>query len=483
MSNPPTDRTTIVIFGASGDLTKRKLAPALFHLYTSGVLPEYCRFIGVARSEFSDDEFHEHLRDGVTIDSGQEDEWNRFAQKIEYYRGHSNDPESLRGLDEHIRDGQGRNGHDNRIYYLALAPSLYEDTLAALGETGQLDESTGYRRVVIEKPFGTGLQSARALNDVVHSVLDENQVYRIDHYLGKDTVQNLLVFRFANTIFEPIWNRHYVDHVQISVLEKLDIEGRGDYYDHTGVIRDMFQSHLLQLLALVAMEPPAKAGSEALRDEKAKALVSVRRHTPETAANESVRGQYIGYRDEKNVAKDSETATFGATRMFVDNWRWQGVPFFLRSGKALGRKATEIVIQFRPPPHSIFQIPEGTSLTPNALHVSIQPEEGVHLTVENKTPGARMSVRSQELEFHFAPHEIRDAYERLLLDAIQGDASLFTRSDEIELSWEIVDPFIKAWEGSAASPLIPYHPESWGPDEADALLGPDRHWMVHRRSS
>ncbi len=473
------ERLTVVIFGASGDLTHRKLAPALFHLHKTGVLPQMCQFVGVSRSEMTDEAFRESLaeaaRDIVGEDSAA---WEEFVGKVTYIGGSSTEDASLKKIDKAIANYCEDGDADNRLYYMALAPSLYSDTLEALGRCKMLVEDSGYRRVVIEKPFGTDLESARELNEVVHSVLNESQVFRIDHYLGKETVQNLLVFRFANTIFEPVWNRHYVDHVQISVLESVDTAGRAGYYDQSGVLRDMMQSHLLQLMALVAMEPPATSGANALRDEKAKVLQSVRKYGSESAAENSVRGQYEGYRDEEGVESSSSTATYGAIRLNVNNWRWQGVPFYLRSGKALAEKSSEISVQFRPPPHTIFET-HGPEVTPNLLQISIQPHEGVHLTFENKKPGTRMGTAPERLIYHFPPQVIRDSYERLLLDAIEGDQSLFTRSDEIELSWQIIDPFVKSWENSLKSQLYPYDKGSMGPTAAEEFLGSQRTWHLH----
>lgn len=474
------ERLTVVIFGASGDLTHRKLAPALFHLYKTGALPQICHFVGVARSEMDDASFRESLYTGVEeAEIGKYGEWAEFASRISYIQGSSTDAESLQRIDSAVSAASTDSARDDRIYYLALAPHLYAPTLTALGAAGMLDQANGFRRVVIEKPFGTDLASAQKLNETVHSVLQESQVFRIDHYLGKETVQNLLVFRFANTIFEPVWNRNYVDHVQISVLESVDTAGRGEYYDEAGVLRDMMQSHLLQLLALVAMEPPATSTANALRNEKAKVLQSVRKYNIDQAAENSVRGQYQGYRDEEGVAESSGTATFGAIRLQVDNWRWQGVPFYLRSGKALQSKVSEIAIQFRPPPHTIFET-HGTDVTPNLLRIAIQPHEGVHLTFENKKPGTRMGTAPETLEYHFPPQVIRDSYERLLLDAIEGDQSLFTRSDEIEVSWEIIDPFVNGWHNSLKSQLYAYGKGTRGPKAADEFLGPVRKWHDDR---
>ncbi|MBC8453304.1 MAG: glucose-6-phosphate dehydrogenase [Chloroflexi bacterium] len=467
-------KTTVVILGASGDLTRRKLGPALFHLTRLGSLPELCSFIGVARSDLSVEQFRDSLRKGVGTVSDAD--WSEFSGNVQYFRGSSTDAESLKVLDSQITAACADAHADDRVYYLALMPSLYGDTLTALAESGSLNESTGSRRVVIEKPFGTDFESARELNELAHSLMNEDQIYRIDHYLGKDTVQNILVFRFANSIFEPLWNRNYIDHVQISVLEDLGVESRGAYYDDSGVLRDMIQNHLMQLLALIAMEPPASSTADALRDEKAKVLSAVRRVDGEYAIANSVRGQYEGYLSEPGVAQDSNTATFAAVKLFVDTWRWQGVPFVLRSGKALKHKTSEISIEFKRPPQSIFGI-SGDSM-PNRLTISIQPDEGVHLEFVNKTPGAGSQLAGETLEFHFPSGVIRDAYERLLLDAILGDATHFNRSDEIEFSWQIVDPFIDSWIDGGLPEMLEYAQGSFGPTAAEMLLGSGRTWIL-----
>ena len=474
------DGYTIVIFGGSGDLTRRKLSPALFHLHSSQSLPANTRFVAFARSDLTDDQYRQLLRDSAAEEAdAKPDAWNDYASKISYMHGSSTEVADLRILDELIRNQfpTSESGADDRLYYLALAPGLYEDTIDALHRAGMLDEAQGgTRRVVIEKPFGTDLASATKLNDFIHTRVDEHQVFRIDHYLGKDTVQNLLVFRFGNTIFEPLWNRNYVDHVQISVLEEVDIGDRAPYYEHSGVLRDMFQSHLLQLLSLVGMEPPATADADNLRDEKAKVLSSVRRLKPSEAATESVRGQYNGYRDTGGVSPASPTATYGALKLQVDNWRWQGVPFYLRSGKSLKTKSTEVAIQFREAPHRLFELSgESAHLVTDRLRIVIQPNESIKLTIANKRPGSRLDAEPQELEYKF-PVDLRDAYERLLLDAINGDASLFTRSDEIELSWSIIDPFVEAWETQLSAQLYSYEPESWGPKAADQFIAPHGQW-------
>jgi glucose-6-phosphate 1-dehydrogenase len=479
MGEEQKQKTSVVILGASGDLTRRKLGPALFQLTKSGVLPELCSFIGVARSEMSAEGFRDSLRGGVGVVDGVASPggfgWDDFSEQVSYFRGSSTDASSLKSLDAQISEACGDEHADDRVYYLALKPSLYAETLTALAESGSLDEARGSRRVVIEKPFGTDLASARELNELAHSLMNEDQIYRIDHYLGKDTVQNILVFRFANAIFEPLWNRNYIDHVQISVLEDLGVESRGGYYDGAGVLRDMIQNHLMQLLALIAMEPPASSAADALRDEKAKVLSAVRAVDGEYVKSNSVRGQYEGYTSEPGVDADSATATFGAVKLFVDTWRWQGVPFVLRSGKALKRKTSEISIEFKRPPQSIFGV--SGDVMPNRLTISIQPDEGVQIQFVNKMPGAGSDLAAESLEFRFPSGVIRDAYERLLLDAILGDATHFNRSDEIEYSWRIIDPFIESWVGSDVPRMTSYARGSYGPVEAEELLGEGRRWI------
>jgi glucose-6-phosphate 1-dehydrogenase len=340
------------------------------------------------------------------------------------------------------------------------------------------DEREGWRRVVVEKPFGSDLASAQALNHAIHAVFAEHQVYRIDHYLGKETAQNILFFRFANTIFEPVWNRRYVDHVQITVSETVDVGYRAGYYDQAGVWRDIFQNHLLQLLALVGMEPPASFDADLVRNEKAKVLSAIR----PIPLEDTVSAQYQGYCDLEGVAPDSRTPTYAALRLFIANWRWQGVPFYLRSGKALAGKTTEIVIRFQCPPHVMFDLPADHELTPNILSLCIQPDEGIHLKFQAKVPGSDQEMRSVDMDFHYRSSfggELPDAYERLLLDALEGDAALFARSDEIELAWRLIDPVVEGWEAPDAPPLPTYAPGGWGPAEADELLARDgHHWRL-----
>jgi glucose-6-phosphate 1-dehydrogenase len=365
------------------------------------------------------------------------------------------------------------------MYYLSVAPVLYVPIVRNLGTLGMSRDSENWRRIVIEKPFGTDLESARELNAEVHSVFEERQVYRIDHYLGKETAQNIMFLRFANAIFEPIWNRNYVDNVQITALESVDVGHRGDYYDKSGVFRDMFQNHLLQLLTLIAMEPPASFDADLMRNEKVKLLKSVRPIDP----LDTVAAQYQDYLKTPGVTPESHTPTYGAIKLFIDNWRWQGVPFYLRSGKAANRKLTEISVAFREPPHRLFENGQPGHFTSNTLSICVQPDEGIHLTFEVKEPDTALDTRSVDMEFHYADafgeSAIPEAYERLLLDALLGDAALFSRSDSIEASWEIMDSVIQAWETDAAAQPLRYKRGSWGPAEADELLGDDgRVWRM-----
>jgi glucose-6-phosphate 1-dehydrogenase len=457
------DPSTMIIFGASGDLTERKLMPALYALHCQAVA--------------------EHGHGPVEPSA-----WDGFARRLFYCPADVTQADDFEALDEFVVELCSEcGGADNRAYYLAIAPRFFDATIAHLGQTGMASENGGWRRIVVEKPFGHNLASARELNAMLHSTFDEEQIYRIDHYLGKETVQNLMVFRFANAIFEPVWNRNYIDYVQITVAESVGVGDRAGYYDKAGVLRDMFQNHLMQLLTLTALEPPVAFEARALRDEKVKVLRAVQPIEPDEVSSYTVRGQYgegrirgqgvPAYREEEEVPADSDTATFAAVKLFVNNWRWQGVPFYLRSGKRLALKTTQIVIEFKRPPHLLFETPPGHDLPPNLLAICIQPDEGMHLRFETKVPGDGMAMQSVDMEFHyraaFGGKSLPSAYQRLLLDILQGDPALFARADEIELAWSLIDPIVVGWDSDAAPQLATYAAGSWGPETAHEFVQAD----------
>lgn len=466
---------TVVIFGASGDLTSRKLVPALFRMFWRNRLPPETRVVGVSRSPLTHDSWRQELAlstrkyVGAAFDAAT---WDRFAANLFYMPGDIEIPADFERLAKLLDEIEG-SAPSTRLYYLSTLPSLYPAAIEQLGRTGLASEDRGERRIIIEKPFGVDLPSARALNDVVHRTFRERQVYRIDHYLGKETVQNLLVLRFANTIFEPIWNRNYVDHVQITVAEEVTVGRRGAFYDSAGILRDMFQNHLLQLMTIIAMEAPARYEANFVRDEKVKVLRAVRPYSGADYAQKTVRGQYQGYRQEPGVAPHSQTATFAAMQLFVDNWRWNGVPFYLRSGKAMSCRTTQIVIQFREPPHMLFADGPRDALDANRLVIQIQPAEGIQLHFQTKVPDAGMRLQLTDLSFSFRREfasEMPDGYQRLLLDALNGDASLFASSDEVELAWSIIDPVIAAWNSPAAPKLEIYPQQAWGPEYSQTWM-------------
>lgn len=470
------ESAVIVIFGASGDLTRRKLVPALHSLACEGLLAPETHIVGVARSELAMETLRTHLYEGVEAYARLKPRmcelWHTFLPRISYLAGAYDDPQTYQRMAAELDRLAAEHGTGgNCLYYLAVPPDIYPEIVAQLGHAGLSRPSSGWARIIVEKPFGRDLASAQELNAQVHAVFGEDQVYRIDHYLGKETVQNLLVFRFANSIWEPVWNRTYVDHVQITMAETVGVEHRAGYYDQAGVLRDMVQSHLLQLLTLTAMEPPYAFNAKSLRDEKVKVLQAVRPLGP----NAGVWGQYEGYRQESGVRSASDTPTYVALKLYIDNWRWQGVPFYLRSGKALREKTTQITLQFKQVPHLLF--PENADLQPNRLALVIQPDEGMHLCYQTKAPGSGMRTAPVNMSFRYTQRygesTLPDAYERLLLDALQGDASLFARGDEVELAWALLDPLL------APHQPLPYPIGSCGPQEADAYIAADgRKWLA-----
>ena len=456
----------MVIFGASGDLTSRKLIPALYRQFQRGRLPNPTRIVGVARSPFTTEQWREQLTESTAKYVKGEfdnDSWQAFSKNIFYHPGDIGNEEDFHKLANFLNELEQSMTTD-RVYYLSTMPQLYAAAIAQLGKAGLNAEKNGHRRVVIEKPFGTDLASANELNKSIHQTFREDQIYRIDHYLGKETVQNMLVLRFGNTIFEPIWNRNYIDHVQITVAEEVKVGRRGDYYDKAGILRDMFQNHIFQLMMMTAMEAPVRFTGEMVRDEKVKVLQAVRPYKGSDFAEYGVRGQYAGYSDEQGIPDESITETFAAFKLFIDNWRWKGVPFYLRSGKAMSCRTT----QFREPPHMLFGDQKSFRPEANRLVIQIQPAEGIQLDFQSKVPDSDMKMRLSNLDFRFdsSGKELPDAYQRLLLDAILGDPSLFARSDEVEQAWRIIDPIIAAWKSPAAPSLYTYEPGIWGPEQA-----------------
>ena len=486
------DSSIMVIFGATGDLAKRKLLPALHNLNGERLLPERFAVVGLGREEMSTDAYREKVRAdlqefGTATTDRVRCEW--LESRLTYLPADFGDPAAYRRLRDVLRGSDDRDPEtpENYLFYLATPPSLFAPILEQLGAAGLLTEDDGWRRVVIEKPFGHDLASARALNRRLAALLAEHQVYRIDHYLGKETVQNIMAFRFANGIFEPIWNRRYVDHVQITVAETVGVERRGGYYEHAGALRDMVQNHLFQLLALMAMEPPISFAADAVRDERVKVLNAVRALSPAEIAGDTVRGQYaasadgghVGYREEPGVAPDSLTETFVALKLQIENWRWADVPFYLRTGKRLAQRVTEIAVQFKRAPFVLFRDTPVECLQPNQLLLRIQPEEGIALRFEAKVPGPRVRLSTVNMDFDYSDYfgaTPNTGYETLLYDAMIGDSTLFHRADSVEAGWSVVDPILDAW--AASDDGLRFYPAgSWGPPEADALLERDgRAW-------
>jgi glucose-6-phosphate 1-dehydrogenase len=480
----------IVIFGASGDLASRKLMPAIFSLKTQNMMPEKCTLLGVGRTNFSNEEFRIKMREAITTFSEDKDQSyeriDSFANELQYLQIDNNSEESyskLSGLLEKISLEKGID--KNYIFYLATPPSLYEVISVNLSRARLLDQKEGFRRVIIEKPFGYDLESGKKLNRTLHELMSEDQIFRIDHYLGKETVQNLLVTRFANGMFEPLWNRNYIHRIEITSSENIGVEDRGGYYDSSGALRDMVQNHLLQMVGLTAMEPPSSLDANAIRNEVLKVFQSLQPIREEDVANQVIRGQYTssfirgecvpGYRDEKGVARDSRTETYVAIKFFINNWRWGGVPFYIRTGKRLPTRVTEIVIHFKPTPHHLFRRAT-EKISANQLIIRIQPDEGILLKFDMKEPGSGFVVKNVNMDFHYkdlADIRVPSAYERLIADVMLGDSTLFSRDDEVETAWKFLEPVQKAWANNPLIKVYGYPAGTWGPEQSNDLIEGD----------
>jgi len=478
---------TIVIFGGAGDLAHRKLLPALYNLHVDRLLPPTLAVVGVGRKEMSDDAYRAFAKDGVTQFSRRpidEQAWEAFARTLCFVNMSLDDERGFATLGARLDSVEHAGGlAGDRIYYLAVPPALFASTVKQLARSRMVARASQrpepFARIIVEKPIGHDLESARTINDALAEVFDEEQIYRIDHYLGKETVQNVLVLRFANSIFEPLMNQRHVDHVQITVAEEEGVGTRAGYYEQAGALRDMVQNHLLQLLALIAMEPPHSLSAEVVRDEKLEVLQSLRPMDPAAVDAATVRGQYSGYRNESGVKPDSRTETFVALRVYIDNWRWAGVPFFLRTGKRLSKRASEIAVQLKEVPPILFNANPGDPLTPDVLSIRIQPDEGFSFEINSKVPGPHVNIDPVKMDFHYKTEfqgSSPEAYERLLLDVMIGDQTLFMRRDAVETAWRWVMPILEHWSQNQ-QPLPTYPDGSWGPAEADALIeATGRHW-------
>ena len=488
--------TLLFIFGGSGDLNFRKLTPALFNLYIDGWLPEKITITGIARTDYDSKDYRERLHEGIQQFSRRkewpEGKWETFAEKLNYIQLDVKQKEDYEKIGKHIEEKSKEFGsHPNVIFYMAVAPQLVPAIAQNLRQL-QVCADSKCSRIVVEKPFGHDLKSARELNKLLGGLYKEEQIYRIDHYLGKETVQNILAFRFANALFEPVWNRNYIDHIQITASETVGVEDRGGYYEGSGALRDMVQNHILQLLCMIAMEPPLSFDANEIRNKKVDVLNAIRKITRENVHENAVRGQYSsgwmkgeqvkGYREEPDVSKNSATETFAAVKFFIDNWRWQGVPFYVRTGKRLNAKASVISVAFRPAPNYSFPKEATETWRPNRITFSIQPDMDIRLRFQAKRPGTELSLNPVNMVFNYkqAYEEGEpEAYETLLLNAMEGDPTLFMRSDQVEASWEVIMPILEAWESRPPVDFPNYSPGSWGPEDMEALIARDGHnWVT-----
>ena len=490
-----TNPTILVMLGATGDLAWRKLIPAIYNLYLDQWIPDEFIVIGVGHSKMSVNEFQKHLHEGVDKFSrrgkSKKNDWDTFAKCLRYQKGEFSSPATYAALEKQIRGLEKKwKASATRIFYMAVPPNNFEEIAVKIGASG-VAKNKLLSRIVIEKPFGHDLESAQHLNTLLHSIFDEAQIYRIDHYLGKETVQNILAFRFANAMFEPTWNRNYIDSVQITVSEQLGVENRGNYYETAGALRDMIQNHLLQLLCLITMEPPVSFEADEVRNRKVDVLNALRKIRPEEVQQYAVRGQYgagwikgkkvKGYRQEADVSKDSTKETFAAVKLFIDNWRWQGVPFYLRTGKRMNETNSVITIQFKPVPHQSFPLEATANWKPNRLVLNIQPHMGIRMRFQAKRPGLKMMLHPVDMQFNYDQSYTSgtpEAYETLLLDIMQGDSTLFMRADQVEAAWKALMPVINAWDANPSVNFPNYEAGMQGPEDAEALIAKDGHsWL------